>query len=152
MPSTLSSVAIWGNGFFVPLYCITDVREMTLSALILASSAISASVIPSEKYSCSGSWEKFSSGRTAMERIGGDGRPVVGRRIPPKSKESAMARNNMRITPAPTGAHHFHLYLLTGTTEETLVLVGARSRRRSTPTSLADWERSPRSFSTHFRM
>ena len=49
---------------------MTDVREMTRSALIFESSAMSASVMPSEKYSCSGSAERFWNGRTAIEVIG----------------------------------------------------------------------------------
>jgi hypothetical protein len=51
--------AISGNGFFAPLYRITEVREMTRRALILAKSVISSSVTPSAKYSCSGSPEWF---------------------------------------------------------------------------------------------
>jgi hypothetical protein len=37
--------AISRSGFFTPLYCITEVREITFRALIFARSAISASVI-----------------------------------------------------------------------------------------------------------
>jgi hypothetical protein len=51
----------------VPLYCITDVREITRSDPIFARVVISSSVIPSAKYSCEGSPERFSSGNTAME-------------------------------------------------------------------------------------
>src|SRR5689334_18565049 len=52
---------------------MTEVREMTRSEAILAISPISSSVIPSEKYSCSGFPDRFSSGSTAMESIRGEG-------------------------------------------------------------------------------
>ena len=47
------------------LYCIEEVREITLSALILESWAMMSSVIPSLKYSFSGSVLMFSNGSTA---------------------------------------------------------------------------------------
>jgi hypothetical protein len=47
------------------------VREITRKALIFDRLLINASVIPSEKYSCSGSPERFTSGNTATEWIGG---------------------------------------------------------------------------------
>src|SRR5712671_5474976 len=46
---------------------MTDVREVTWSAPILPRLLISSSVMPSAKYSCSGSWERLSKGRTAMD-------------------------------------------------------------------------------------
>src|SRR5690348_9820804 len=46
-----------------------DVREITLRLGILASSVISSSVMASAKYSCAGSRERFSRGRTASEVI-----------------------------------------------------------------------------------
>jgi hypothetical protein len=49
MPSTPSSCAIRGSGFFAFLYCMIDVRDVTRSALMRASAEISASVMPSEK-------------------------------------------------------------------------------------------------------
>ena len=49
------------------LNCITDVREITFNALSCDNSVIKASVIPSAKYSCSGSFERFVRGNTAME-------------------------------------------------------------------------------------
>ena len=49
------------------LYCMEDVREITLSALILESWAMMSSVIPSLKYSFSGSVLMFSNGRTATD-------------------------------------------------------------------------------------
>src|SRR5918993_5136340 len=49
---------------------------MTRSSPIRARSPIRASVIPSAKYSCAGSPERFSSGRTAIEATAGcGGRP-----------------------------------------------------------------------------
>src|SRR6266508_5198334 len=50
---------------------MADVREITRSAEILERRAISSSVIPSAKYSCFGSCERFSSGRTASDLISG---------------------------------------------------------------------------------
>ena len=60
------------------LYCMAEVREITLSAPMRANSWISASVMPSAKYSCAGSPERFSSGSTASEemRRGGEGAPA----------------------------------------------------------------------------
>src|SRR5262252_42487 len=52
---------------------MTDVREITRSALIFESSVMRSSVMPSAKYSCSGSPDRFSSGRTASARMGGPG-------------------------------------------------------------------------------
>ena len=49
------------------LYCIEDVREMTLSALTLESWAMMSSVMPSLKYSFSGSVLMFSNGSTATD-------------------------------------------------------------------------------------
>ena len=49
------------------LYCIEEVREMTLSALTLESWAMMSSVIPSLKYSFSGSVLMFSNGSTATD-------------------------------------------------------------------------------------
>src|SRR2546427_798698 len=69
MASTLNSRAISGSAFWTPLYFMADVREITRSALRRASSEISASVMPSAKYSCAGSRETFSRGRTASDRI-----------------------------------------------------------------------------------
>src|SRR5258707_1445105 len=46
---------------------MTDVREVTWSDVILLRLVISSSVMLSAKYSCSGSWERFSRGRTAMD-------------------------------------------------------------------------------------
>src|SRR5882724_11610006 len=48
---------------------MTDVREITLSERICAKLAMSASVVPSERYSWLGSPEKFPSGSTAIDRI-----------------------------------------------------------------------------------
>src|SRR5437899_8424173 len=64
---TFSSLAISGSGLLTALYCITDLREITLSAPILDRSAMRASVMPSTKYSCPGSPVKLSSGSTASD-------------------------------------------------------------------------------------
>jgi len=47
--STFSSRAICGSGLCAPLYTITEVREITLKALICARSVINSSVMPSAK-------------------------------------------------------------------------------------------------------
>ena len=49
--STFNSRAICGSGFRTPLYCITEVREITRNALICPRSLINSSVMPSAKYS-----------------------------------------------------------------------------------------------------
>src|SRR5262245_39606030 len=70
---------------------MTDVREMTRSALIFESSVMRSSVMPSAKYSCSGSRDRFSSGRTASARIGGPG----------SEDETSTDRNAQIRTPIP---------------------------------------------------
>ena len=65
--STFNSLPICGSGFWAPFYIITEVREMTRSPLICARSVMRASVIPSAKYSWSGSRDKFVSGGTARD-------------------------------------------------------------------------------------
>src|ERR1700679_3935121 len=69
--STFNSRAISGRLFLAPLYCMTEVPEMTRSEPILARSVINWSVMPSTKNSSDASPEKFLRGRTAMERMGG---------------------------------------------------------------------------------
>ena len=56
---------------------MAEVREITRSARTCASSAIRASVMPSAKYSCSGSPERLASGSTARAWM----RPAAGWRI-----------------------------------------------------------------------
>jgi len=56
-----------GSEFF--RYCITDVRETTLTSLILEIVAINSSVNPSAKYSSLGSGLMFEKGRTAILRL-----------------------------------------------------------------------------------
>ena len=69
IPSTWSSCAISRSGRWTPLYCIADVRDTTCNSPILTNVLISASVSPSAKYSCSGSRDRFSKGKTASERM-----------------------------------------------------------------------------------
>jgi hypothetical protein len=52
------------------LNIITEVREITLSERILESWAMTSSVMPSAKYSFSGSPLRLRNGRTATERAG----------------------------------------------------------------------------------
>ena len=99
--STFNSRAIWGSGLRVPLYCMTEVREITRSALILDRLVISASVIPSAKYSCSGSPDRFSNGRTASElMITAWGRLKSRSRHPPTF--NAMSNATTATTPTAT--------------------------------------------------
>src|SRR4029450_6831064 len=58
-----------GSDLVVPLYRITEVRDVTCSAEILASAVISSSVMPSAKYCCWGSSDRFASGSTASDSI-----------------------------------------------------------------------------------
>ena len=69
---TPSSSAIAVIFLVVFLYCMEDVREITLSALTFESWAMMSSVIPSLKYSFSGSVLMFSNGSTATD-LRGDG-------------------------------------------------------------------------------
>ena len=64
-----------GQRPYPPLKRITDVRETTRTARMRARLAMSASVMPSAKYSCDGSPDRFSSGSTASAVI--CGRPVA---------------------------------------------------------------------------
>src|SRR5437016_4174892 len=65
--STLKARAMSGSGRREFLYCMIEVREMTRSPGNLANCVMRASVIPSAKYSCDGSPDKFSRGSTAIE-------------------------------------------------------------------------------------
>jgi len=95
--STLSSRAISGSALATPLYFIADVREITRSALRRASSEISASVMPSAKYSCAGSCETLSSGSTASERMA-SGSP--GRACAPLSPACFSRRSSLHRSSA----------------------------------------------------
>ena len=68
--STFSARAISGTVLPLPLNCMDDVREITLTPASRPSVPINSSVMPSAKYSCAGSPERFASGRMAMDRIG----------------------------------------------------------------------------------
>ncbi len=67
--STFNSRPICGSAFRTPLYRITDVRDTTRSALILARFVMSAAVIPSARYPLSAPAERLSSGSTASDPI-----------------------------------------------------------------------------------
>ena len=102
--STCSALAISGRGFLTRLYCMTEVREITRSALILERSAISASVIPSAKYSWSGSREKFSSGRTARDEMRG-----VRFRLSKRSRQSPTLSPKSTASKIAKAATEIHL-------------------------------------------
>ena len=70
MASTFSARAISGTVLPLPLNCMDEVREITLTPASRPSVPINSSVMPSAKYSCAGSPERFASGRMAMDRIG----------------------------------------------------------------------------------
>ena len=91
--STFSSRAITGSALCAPLYCMAEVREITRRALILPKSVMSASVIPSAKYSCSGSFDRFSSGSTARDRM----RPAAA--PPAEAFPSSRSRNSPAFRP-----------------------------------------------------
>src|SRR6476659_6875548 len=63
------------------------------------SSVISSSVMPSAKYSCDGSPERFSKGRTAMESMRGGGRGL-------RKYQIAVVETPMKAI-APTSSIHF---------------------------------------------
>ncbi len=98
--STFSSPAIAPSDLRVPLYDITEVREITRNLPIFARSVMSSSVMPSTKYSCCGSLERFSSGRIAIERIGESDSPARTRRrpIPQASTASAITMATPKTT------------------------------------------------------
>ena len=97
--STLSSRAISGRAFCAPLYFIAEVREMTRSALMRARSEMSASVMPSAKYSCAGSFDTLLSGRTASDRMV-SGATSAGR---PTAAGSPIRRSASLTLPADAG-------------------------------------------------
>ncbi len=73
---------------------------MTRSALILPRLVINSSVIPSAKYSCSGSRERFSSGSTAMDSILGTGRVRRSKRSrKPTTLKARNAASSVNGTP-----------------------------------------------------
>ncbi len=112
--STFSSRPISASLFFVPLYAIAEVREITRSDRICASCVMSSSVMPSAKYSCSASPEKFASGRTAIDWMPPAAPPGSSLRIVPAlmasiARIARMARARAPIATsrrvrAPTGA------------------------------------------------
>src|SRR5438876_10966904 len=69
--STRNSLAMARKDLRAPLYLIADVREITRSEVILDTAEINSSVMPSQKYSCAGSPEWLSSGKTANESMRG---------------------------------------------------------------------------------
>ena len=80
-----SSRPISPTGITVSLYLITEVREMTLSSLILETVEISSSVIPSTKYLSLGSALRFASGRIATLRGSRPDSSWCGRSLPPST-------------------------------------------------------------------
>ena len=86
-------------------------REITRSPPIVARSAMSCSVMPSAKYSCSGSPDTFSSGSTATDRIWSDGPgrpPLRSTRHDPDARIPRARRSGCAAT-------HFHAWRAFGT-------------------------------------
>src|SRR6476469_179716 len=78
---------------------MAEVREMTRNAAICARSPIRASVIPSTKYSCAGSPERFCSGRTTIDVMGG---VTEVRDFRMEVTYTSTARSDTAITTTPT--------------------------------------------------
>jgi hypothetical protein len=98
------------------------------------SSVITASVIPSAKYSCSGSFERFASGRTASESI----RPLpFDQRL--LSLPTSAAKRSARTASAPSrlAASGNPPGRVGGGPVETTVAVPVRSRSRPAFSSAA---------------
>src|SRR5882762_5926394 len=76
--SVFNSLAISGKVLVLSLYPRTEVQEITLRLLILVRVVISSSVVPSAKYSCLGSPDRFFNGSTAKEWISGTATAGVG--------------------------------------------------------------------------
>src|SRR5262252_5304889 len=82
-----------GAESFVSLRDITEVREMTRRPWIVDRRPMSASVMPSARYSCVGSPDRFFKGRTAKDWIRGDGLEAKRRwRTWPKVKAKTVAK------------------------------------------------------------
>ena len=131
---------------------MTDVREMTRSAEILDSRAMSSSVIPSAKYSCAGSGVRFSSGRTAREWISGRLAgaadrarvPVDFQRTKPASRAAAIPAAAIQDFPRVCGRGATAAVMrgcdVVLIAPATAPLSSSRiSRRRSIAMSRADW-------------
>ena len=103
----------------VPLYPITDVREVTRQLLNFASRVVSSSVIASAKYSCPESGDRFLSGRTASERTR---TPAFG-----TSSDRAPALKNHR---APARTMRTETVIRTGQRRSVLGRRRSRTRRR----------------------
>src|SRR5882762_10032594 len=75
--SVFNSLAISGKVLVLSLYPRTEVQEITLRLLILVRVVIRSRVVPSAKYSCLGSPDRFFNGSTANEWISGAATAVV---------------------------------------------------------------------------
>ena len=93
--STFRARAISGTVLPDPLNCVVDVREMTLSPPRWPSVPINSSVMPSAKYSCAGSPDRFASGSTAIDRTAPGGTPP---------DEAASRNPSRRSAGQPTNA------------------------------------------------
>src|SRR5437667_406626 len=107
--STFSSRAISGSDFLVALYCAAEVWEITRRRPILARFVVSSSAIPSARYSCDGSPERFCSGKTAIDRISNEG-DLAKMRV---RSLSMLNHNNIatiaaKANPLDTNAYHRH--------------------------------------------
>ena len=73
--SAASSFAMSMTPFELVLYCMAEVLDMTLSRSIVDRAVMSSSVIPSAKYSFSGSELMFLNGRIAIVCLSGTSSP-----------------------------------------------------------------------------
>src|SRR5215831_8448282 len=91
-----------GAESFVSLRDITEVREMTRRPWIVDRRPMRASVMPSARYSCVGSPDRFFKGRTAKDWIRGDGLEAKRRwRTWPKVNAKTVAK---MVTRRPVAA------------------------------------------------
>ena len=132
--STPSSRPISVRFFDVFLYCMTEVREITLSARTWARLEISCSVMPSEKYSSLASPERLSNGRTAIDRMVGEAtalsRPVA------RHQNPATAMSATAATPAKSQPRRGRGAALSAVVDA--IPVFRPTRRRSTTKSRID--------------
>jgi len=127
---------------------MADVRDITRNAPIFERSVVSSSVMPSTKYSCSGSWERFSMGNTAMERIAGPRLSNSRARQPPTfAANKTTIRRHAASRIANCTLRLFGKTLGDGRAPFP-VSKSRVSRRRSAVISAACWYRKLRSFSS----
>ena len=94
---------------------------------------MSASVMPSAKYSCAGSFERFASGSTASDWMGPSGSRVTRARAPPGRDPISRASSALAAIVA------IQVVRRAGRGWGEVMALGTLSRSRSTSSSRADW-------------